>query len=178
MKCDCICFADAELFRKFKQRWKRRQARKRHGVRKKAQARIAKFLHGGGDPRGQYQPYTRLSTLIGRAITEHDGVSVAEAFELVMRWKEKHPAVSKTATDNLWDVLGILLCPPGLQWPTFKTLLGDIRSVSQCDGFVKLQVCRNQCNEGLFWRDRSDRKECKSCRRPRNDALTFFHRRY
>ena len=157
--------------------FKRRAAKKRRLARREAKERVAERLHGGREARGQQQPYERLSVLIGRDIGEHGGVTIAEAFELVMRWKERHPSVSKTAATKLWDLLGVFMCPDGISWPHLQTLTYDIREVAGIEGFVKLQVCRNQCREGLYWKDRSGLEACQTCRRPRTDALTFFHRK-
>eukprot|EP00808_Paulinella_micropora_P019770 g47938.t1 len=99
----------------------------------------------------------RMSTLIGRT---ENRPTMGEAFELLMRWWDRHPGVSQKAAARLWETLGVLLCPRDVQWPIVK----------------KLQVCRKQCKLGLYWRDREQLNACASCDRSRTTALTFYYR--
>eukprot|EP00808_Paulinella_micropora_P020575 g14912.t1 len=99
----------------------------------------------GAARRREEPAFMRMATLIGRT---ENRPTMGEAFELLMRWWDRHPGVSKKAAAKLWEALGVLLCPRDVQWPVLQTLIGDIKRISQLEIFKKLQI-KDDCSHLL-----------------------------
>lgn len=127
--------------------------------------------------RQQQTARERMSMQLRKRHSEAGPLRMAEVFELFMRWKEKNKP-SFNAASQMWDLLGLCVCPPGEKWPVLKTLTKDIPKLSLSDGFVIMEVCPRECKQGLFAFERANAASCLDCQLSRRFAKKFRHRRY